>query len=164
MRITPGFYGHLITLLGGLADGKLAVCLEGGYFTPSLAEGVAMTIKSLLHDAPATLDTSFKINDCVIDVINSLKLILEPYWKCFEDYNVYDLMDNSEESHEVVIKYLGTPSQPPYETRNCYLVKDPESISRDTDIITGLKSGTAGLFVLNIYHTFNRLHFRLRQN
>ncbi|KAK9723163.1 Histone deacetylase domain [Popillia japonica] len=133
MRITPGFYGHLVTLLSGLANGKLAVCMEGGYFTPSLAEGVAMTIKALLDDAPAILDTSQPVHPCIIDVINSLKATLRPYWKCFQAYKLY------EDGHDVDVSYLGTPLVPPYETRDCYLVKDDASIKRDTDIIVKLR-------------------------
>ncbi|GJQ69943.1 putative histone deacetylase [Trypoxylus dichotomus] len=140
MRITPGFYGHLITLLGGLAEGKLVVCMEGGYFPPSLAEGVAMTIKSLLDDSPAKLDLSPRIHDSIVDVINSLKVILRPYWKCLQIYKLYDEVDNSEDAHELTIQYLGTPLVPPFETRNCYLVKDEASITRDTQIIETLKA------------------------
>ncbi|KRT84761.1 hypothetical protein AMK59_348 [Oryctes borbonicus] len=157
MLITPGFYGHLITLLGGLAEGKLAVCMEGGYFPPSLAEGVAMTIKSLLDDAPAKLDTSYKIHDSIVDVINSLKLVLRPYWKCFQIYKLHDEIDNSQEVHELTVQYLGTPLVPPFETRNCYLVKDQASISRDTRIVETLKAEYGNIKNGNVCYAYDEV-------
>ncbi len=51
MEVTPACYSHLISPLMGLAGGKLAVILEGGYCLKSLAEGAALTLKTLLGDS-----------------------------------------------------------------------------------------------------------------
>lgn len=50
MEITPAAYAHLISPLMCLAQGRVAVVLEGGYCLDSLAEGAAITLKTLLGD------------------------------------------------------------------------------------------------------------------
>ena len=50
MEVTPAFYSHLLSPLLSLAEGKTAVILEGGYCLQSLAEGAALTLKTLLGD------------------------------------------------------------------------------------------------------------------
>lgn len=50
MEITPVCYSHLTSMLMGLANGKLAVVLEGGYCLKSLSEGAALTLRTLLGD------------------------------------------------------------------------------------------------------------------
>lgn len=50
MEITPACYAHLVSPLMPLAHGRIAVVLEGGYCLESLAEGAAITLKTLLGD------------------------------------------------------------------------------------------------------------------
>lgn len=50
MEITPACYSHLLSPLLSLANGRVAVVLEGGYCLESLAEGAALTLKTLLGD------------------------------------------------------------------------------------------------------------------
>lgn len=50
MEVTPACYAHLLSPLMSLAAGKVAVVLEGGYCLDSLAEGAALTLKTLLGD------------------------------------------------------------------------------------------------------------------
>lgn len=50
MEITPACYSHLVSPLMSLAQGRVAVVLEGGYCLDSLAEGAAITLKTLLGD------------------------------------------------------------------------------------------------------------------
>lgn len=50
MEITPAFYAHLVSPLMSFAQGRVAVVLEGGYCLDSLAEGAALTLRTLLGD------------------------------------------------------------------------------------------------------------------
>ena len=45
MRIMPATYGHMINSLMTLAYGRVAVVMEGGYFVPTVAEGIAMCLR-----------------------------------------------------------------------------------------------------------------------
>lgn len=50
MEVTPACYAHLLAPLMSLANGRVAVVLEGGYCLDSLAEGAALTLRTLLGD------------------------------------------------------------------------------------------------------------------
>lgn len=50
MEVTPACYSHLLSPLLSLASGRVAVVLEGGYCLESLAEGAALTLRTLLGD------------------------------------------------------------------------------------------------------------------
>jgi histone deacetylase 6 len=50
MEVTPACYTHLLSSLLSLASGRVAVVLEGGYCLESLAEGAALTLRTLLGD------------------------------------------------------------------------------------------------------------------
>jgi acetoin utilization deacetylase AcuC-like enzyme len=45
MRIMPATYGHMINSLMALSYGRVAVVMEGGYFVPTVAEGIAMCLR-----------------------------------------------------------------------------------------------------------------------
>ena len=48
--VSPACFSHFTHSLMGLAEGKVCAILEGGYFPPSLSEGAALTLKTLLGD------------------------------------------------------------------------------------------------------------------
>lgn len=50
MEVTPAAYAHLISPVLTLAQGRVAVVLEGGYCLESLAEGAALSLRTLLGD------------------------------------------------------------------------------------------------------------------
>lgn len=130
--VSPAFYGHLVTLLGGIALGKIVVCLEGGYFLPSLAEGAVMTVKALLGQPCGYIPPFSNVHPVVVDVINNLKYVLKPYWSCFSNVRTFEYPKGAvtfeeslkveENEHLVVVKYCGTPLTAPFLTRTCYPV------------------------------------------
>lgn len=136
MNVSPAFYGHLVKLLSGLAHGKVAVCLEGGYFLPSLAEGVARTLMGLIDLPCDKMKPLRPPHQTVINMINNLRYRLRPHWNCFRVQGPVIGEEYVPES-----KYWGIPDIPPYETRNCYPTNTPEDIIRFTQIIEDFKTG-----------------------
>ncbi|KAL6951784.1 Histone deacetylase domain, partial [Sarracenia purpurea var. burkii] len=63
MKVEPACYAHFVNSLKALANGKLAVVLEGGYFLKSLAEGAALTLRALLGDPCPNIDPTNKPDD-----------------------------------------------------------------------------------------------------
>jgi len=51
MKVSPPLFSHLVHMLKSLADGRLALILEGGYHLESLSEGVAYSLRALLNDS-----------------------------------------------------------------------------------------------------------------
>ncbi|KAL1493283.1 hypothetical protein ABEB36_011367 [Hypothenemus hampei] len=125
MNVTPAFYGHLMHLLSGLAQGKLAVILEGGYFLPSLAEGALQTVHGLLGDSVPRIETGKTINPSVIDTINNVKAVLRKHWKCFAGLEPVCKIDDifrydRSNKHVAIIKYIGDLLTPPFPTTGGY--------------------------------------------
>lgn len=82
MRLSPAAYAHLLHPLMGLAGGRVCVILEGGYCVPSLAEGVALTLRTLLGDAcPALPQPLGDVSDSITDTLLNCVSVLRPYWK-----------------------------------------------------------------------------------
>lgn len=73
MNLSPALYAHLTHMLLSLANGKVCVLLEGGYCLRSLAEGAALTLRSLLGDPCPQLET--------LDMPNQRYIILLNYYQ-----------------------------------------------------------------------------------
>ena len=55
MELTPAIYGHLTHSLMSICP-RVCVVLEGGYCLASLAEGAAVTLRTLLGHPPPGLE------------------------------------------------------------------------------------------------------------
>ncbi|KAL5014978.1 hypothetical protein ScPMuIL_009248 [Solemya velum] len=84
MLISPAAFAHFTHMLSGLAEGKLAIVLEGGYHLKSLSEGLALTLKSLLGDTVPPLVQMQTPCDSVTESILNVIKVLQPYWICFQ--------------------------------------------------------------------------------
>ncbi|XP_054266822.1 histone deacetylase 6-like isoform X1 [Macrosteles quadrilineatus] len=121
MSVTPACYAHLVSSLMGLASGKVAVILEGGYCVRSLAEGAALTLRALLGDPcpnlPPLSPPSNSVQDSILNCVYSHRA----YWRCFQWQASYCARDRgeSETQHwpQVVWKYTGVRTDV-YPTRN----------------------------------------------
>ncbi|KYM93108.1 Histone deacetylase 6 [Atta colombica] len=135
MLITPACYSHLLSSLLSLANGKVAVVLEGGYCLKSLAEGAALTLRTLLGDPCPVLQTldlpSLSIRDTILNVIYSHK----PYWKCYQyqdTHSINSVAHSKEEianRHVVMMTFKGSEIKlEKYDTRNCYPIQSKETL------------------------------------
>nr|BAW19564.1 histone deacetylase 6 [Gnatocerus cornutus] len=136
MNVTPGFYAHLTSLLHGLAKGKIAVVLEGGYFLPTLAEGAACTLKALLGGACPVLEPIRSVHPMVRETIQNVKRALFGKWKCFQVCDLFSPADSNDEENLYKIGYFGAIEKPPFPTRNCY----PKNPSVDNKFYDKLNS------------------------
>ncbi|CAH1965946.1 unnamed protein product [Acanthoscelides obtectus] len=143
MNVSPHFFAHLVSLLSGLADGKVVVCLEGGYFLESLAEGVACSLKALLGDFPHPLNIDSKptVKDSLQKVINNVKYFLREYWECFKhepsfDYPIEgrDIDEENEHVTNIRFEFVG-PVIIPYETTGFYPQRSDDEIKTYNQIV-----------------------------
>ncbi|VDN97124.1 unnamed protein product [Rodentolepis nana] len=82
MWISPACYGHMTHQLRTLADGKLVVVLEGGYFIESLEEGCVQVLKALLGDYIAPLQNLSPPSKSIRCTISSSIIALREFWQC----------------------------------------------------------------------------------
>ncbi|XP_053682261.1 histone deacetylase 6 isoform X1 [Sabethes cyaneus] len=135
MELTPAFYPHLLSPLLSLAQGRVAVVLEGGYCLSSLAEGGALTLRTLLGDPCPLLVEKLpppceSMQQTILNCIHSHR----PYWKNLRLNDTYDLeelnnINPQPNYHQVNQYYVAPPPQPEpirYLTRNCYPLQSSE--------------------------------------
>ncbi len=89
MRLNPLTYGHIMTSLMALAQGKVSVILEGGYLIDSLAEGVSMTLRALLGDFCLPIGALGPPNPSMVTSILSTLCALRPHWRNLQVQDQY---------------------------------------------------------------------------
>ncbi|KAL7039894.1 hypothetical protein ACKWTF_000165 [Chironomus riparius] len=131
MEVTPACYSHLLSPLMSLANGRIAVVLEGGYCLESLAEGAALTLKTLLGDPCPKMEPLQAPCESIQDTILNCIYSHRQYWKnlCLQDiYNIEELNNVNPQSnlhhvpHDSFIG--GDPVPERFLTRNCYPVQN----------------------------------------
>ncbi|KAG5865994.1 hypothetical protein JTB14_006248 [Gonioctena quinquepunctata] len=137
MMVTPHFYANLIALLSGLANGKIVVCLEGGYFPESIAEGVACSLKALLGDIcyPIDIPSKPEIHPAADPMFGYPK----------EGSNEDSLKIDIDKEHLTTLSFEFTGPEPtiPYETTGFYPVRTKEENEKFLNMVTSLRNDYA---------------------
>ncbi|KAK4984866.1 Histone deacetylase hda1 [Elasticomyces elasticus] len=80
-HVSPGGYAQMTHMLMSLADGKVAVCLEGGYNLQSIANSALAVTRTLMGEPPDRIED---MHPSTIGV-NTVKLVERQqsnYWQC----------------------------------------------------------------------------------
>ncbi|XP_026319696.1 histone deacetylase 6 isoform X2 [Hyposmocoma kahamanoa] len=133
MEITPACYPHLLNMLMSICS-SICVVLEGGYCIPSLAEGAALTLRTLLGHAPPVLQALSEPTDSIRETILNSIYVHKPYWRCYNYQPTYrvrqsvpNVCDDEKQKHTVSVKWEGDETRPDrYATRDCYPLQDNE--------------------------------------
>ncbi|KAF5405308.1 hypothetical protein PHET_01053 [Paragonimus heterotremus] len=99
MWLSPSVFGHFVHHLKILADGKLVIALEGGYYVDSLAEGAVHVVKALLGDPLTPLRLSRPPSKSIKRTIESCIMALRGYWKSLWIYDASKTVNRPDLSH-----------------------------------------------------------------
>lgn len=80
-HVTPAGYGHMTHMLKGVARGKLAVVLEGGYNLESISASAVGVAKVLVGEPPEEPVRALPRAD-VIETIGAVVRAHAPFWQC----------------------------------------------------------------------------------
>lgn len=80
-EVTPACYAQMTHMLMSLADGKIAVCLEGGYNLRAISKSALAVAKTLMGEPPKRL-TIPPINVEASMILDKVKQFQAPYWEC----------------------------------------------------------------------------------
>jgi histone deacetylase 6 len=171
MEITPACYTHLLTPLMSLANGRVAVVLEGGYCLESLAEGAALTLRTLLGDPCPLLESLAVPSDSIQATIMNCIYAHRMYWKSLQLQELYDLeefnnLNPQPNLHKVEQVFKGSFEVPErYETRDAYPVQSQAEKVRIAARLNHLKLVTDLTFPTNrscyVYDDFMLQHQNL---
>lgn len=79
--VSPACYGQMTHMLMNLANGKLAVCLEGGYNFRSISKSALAVTRVLMGEPPDRL-TGTQPSDSAIKTVRQVMSVQAPYWRC----------------------------------------------------------------------------------
>nr|CAH8845386.1 unnamed protein product [Trichobilharzia regenti] len=99
LNLSPAVYAHLTHKLMVLAEGKVIVGLEGGYYLDSLGESVGHTLSALLGDPMPSLEPMKPINPSVLQTISNCVSTLSFRWKSLHLYPVSSIIPFPDISH-----------------------------------------------------------------
>lgn len=79
--VTPPCYAHMTHMLMSLADGKVAVCLEGGYNLQAISNSAVAVARTLMGEPPPRMKVP-KINKEAARTLAKVQAYQAPYWEC----------------------------------------------------------------------------------
>ncbi|CCT73422.1 related to histone deacetylase A [Fusarium fujikuroi] len=79
--VSPSCYAHMTHMLMSLADGKVAVCLEGGYNLKAISVSAVAVAKTLMGEPPPKMEIP-KINKEAARILAKVQAHQAPYWEC----------------------------------------------------------------------------------
>ncbi|XP_063548311.1 histone deacetylase 6 [Cydia strobilella] len=133
MEVTPACYAHLLNMLMSVCP-SVCVVLEGGYCLPSLAEGAALTLRTLLGHSPPALEKTGEPSDEIRDTILNCIYAHKQHWRCYNYQHTYstdgvpNVCDRAKQKHTVSVRWEGDETRlERFLTRDCYPVQDNET-------------------------------------
>ncbi|KAL7267452.1 Histone deacetylase hda1 [Rhizina undulata] len=82
-HMTPAGYAHMTQLLMELVEGKVVVCLEGGYNLKSISNCAVAVTKVLMGETPGILDDEVA-SQIAVEVVDKCVLQQTRYWPCLK--------------------------------------------------------------------------------
>ncbi|KAK6583588.1 hypothetical protein PZA11_003318 [Diplocarpon coronariae] len=79
--VSPPCYAHMTHMLMSLADGKVAVCLEGGYNLRAISVSALAVARTLMGEPPERM-TIPPLNKVAAHTLDNVKRIQSAYWEC----------------------------------------------------------------------------------
>lgn len=80
--VSPACYSHMTHMLMSLANGKLAVCLEGGYNLRAISRSALAVAKTLMGEPPERMDSIPPLNKKAARDLELVRAYQAPYWDC----------------------------------------------------------------------------------
>jgi histone deacetylase 6 len=103
-HVTPSGYAHMTHMLMQLAEGKVAVCLEGGYNLTSIAKSALAVTKTLMGEPPERI---LDVSPSPLGVATTHMVMREQsqFWKCMypkSENRVYPVTFPTARLHDIV--------------------------------------------------------------
>ncbi|KAF2772243.1 Arginase/deacetylase [Teratosphaeria nubilosa] len=111
-HVTPAGYSHMTHMLMSLAQGRVAVCLEGGYNLESISNSALAVARTLMGEPPERLDDLAPTKTAVDDV-EKVKRTMSKWWSALHPKDPSERLHakddlEGERMHNVVRKWQAT--------------------------------------------------------
>lgn len=137
-HVSPAGYAHMTHMLMSLANGKVAVCLEGGYNLDSISRSACAVGRTLMGEPPDRLDSNNPTKSGVADV----KMVLRQqskFWSCVYPKDLSTRLAappiQGERMHDLVRKWQATTLWEEHEMTPLFIHKEKLSKSFDNQVL-----------------------------
>lgn len=136
-KVTPAGYAHMTHMLMSLADGKVAVCLEGGYNLESIARSATAVGRTLMGEPPERLENT----NPTMSGVDDIKLVLRQqskFWSCLYPKDPSTRLAgplHGQRMHNVVRKWQATTLWDEYEMTPLSVLRENLSQSFEDQVL-----------------------------
>ena len=136
-KVTPAGYAHMTHMLMSLADGKVAVCLEGGYNLESIARSATAVARTLMGEPPERLENTTPS----ISGVDDIKLVLRQQSRFWSSLYPKDLSARlngpiqGERMHDMVRQWQAATLWDQYQMTPLYVLKETLSKSFENQVL-----------------------------
>jgi histone deacetylase 6 len=135
-HITPAGYAHMAHMLKSLANGRVCVCLEGGYNLRSIAKSALAVTRTLMGEPPDRL-VDFEPSKPGIETVQLVKRTQSKYWKCLFPRDLYQsrLQMGGERLHDILRRQQMWDWFKDYQMTPLYVHRDKKSKSFENQVL-----------------------------
>jgi len=136
-KVSPAGYAHMTHMLMSLAEGKLAVCLEGGYNLDSIARSACAVGRTMMGEPPERLVNTTPSSSGV----NDIKLVLRQQSRFWSSLYPKDPsarlpgVPQGERLHDVIRKWQATTMWDDYQMSPLFIHRESLSKSFENQVM-----------------------------
>ncbi|EAA59664.1 hypothetical protein AN8042.2 [Aspergillus nidulans FGSC A4] len=132
--VTPACYAHMTHMLMTLAQGKVAVCLEGGYNFRSISKSALAVTKTLMGNPPDRLSFTCP-SEAAISTIRRVSSIQSDYWKCMYPKAIKNEGVWTDRLHDIIRAYQAKQLYDNYKLTSLYIYRTAISKSFENQVL-----------------------------
>ena len=137
-HVTPSCYGHMTHELMSLAQGKLVVCLEGGYNLRSISKSALAVTRTLVGEVPDRLNESMLPSQYGVKTVQMVAMHQSKWWPSIYPKNIsQDILNTSgaERLHDAVRHYQASRLAETHNMVRLTIFHDELSKSFDNEVM-----------------------------
>ncbi|RAH49355.1 histone deacetylase hdaA [Aspergillus brunneoviolaceus CBS 621.78] len=132
--VTPACYAHMTHMLMTLANGKVAVCLEGGYNFRSISKSALAVTKTLMGDPPDRLHSTTP-SEAATTTVRRVMMIQSAYWSCMYPKAPQQEGHFTDRLHDVIRAYQSKQLYDNYKLTSLYIYRTAISKSFENQVL-----------------------------
>ncbi|KAM5441706.1 Histone deacetylase hda1 [Microsporum ferrugineum] len=131
--VTPPCYSHMTRMLMNLANGKVAVCLEGGYNFRSISKSALAVTRTLMGEPPDRLIAPSASRPAV-ETVREVAMMHARYWKCMYPKGPSSNFAGNR-VHDIIRQYQAKQLYDDHKLTSLYIYRDAISKSFENQVL-----------------------------
>lgn len=135
-HVSPAGYAHMTHMLMSLAEGKIVVCMEGGYNLRSIAASALAVTRTLMGEQPDRLSTT-QPSPTGVDTVQLVLRQQSKYWPCLYPQDPAKRLKQlkGERMHDLIREWQATTLFRDYEMIPLFIARSKISRSFENQVI-----------------------------